>query len=73
MNGGGAGLIAVRQVPVTAARRATRGTTPMLARTIDGAKEYVGSGTLDQVDWNAELLQGDLGRREARLPLGTRV
>ncbi len=30
------------------------------ARTIDGAKKYVVSGTLDQVDWNAELVQGDL-------------
>lgn len=31
------------------------------ARTIDAAKKYVVSSTLDQVDWNAELLQGDLG------------
>ncbi|MBK5223557.1 MAG: dihydrofolate reductase family protein [Acidimicrobiia bacterium] len=31
------------------------------ARTIDGAKKYVVSSTLDQVDWNAELVQGDLG------------
>jgi dihydrofolate reductase len=30
------------------------------ARTIDGAKKYVVSGTLDRVDWNAELVQGDL-------------
>ena len=30
------------------------------ARTIDRAKKYVVSGTLDQVDWNAELVQGDL-------------
>ena len=30
------------------------------ARTIDGAKKYVVSSTLDQVDWNAELVQGDL-------------
>ncbi len=30
------------------------------ARTIDGAKKYVVSSTLDHVDWNAELLQGDL-------------
>ena len=27
---------------------------------IDGAKKYVVSSTLDQVDWNAELVQGDL-------------
>lgn len=31
------------------------------ARTIDGAKKYVVSTTLDQVDWNAELVRGDLG------------
>lgn len=30
------------------------------ARTIDGAKNYVVSGTLDRVDWNAELVRGDL-------------
>jgi dihydrofolate reductase len=30
------------------------------ARTIDGAKKYVVSGTLDRVDWNAELVRGDL-------------
>jgi dihydrofolate reductase len=30
-------------------------------RTIDAAKKYVVSSTLDQVDWNAELLRGDLG------------
>jgi dihydrofolate reductase len=30
------------------------------ARTIDEAKKYVVSGTLDHVDWNAELVQGDL-------------
>jgi dihydrofolate reductase len=31
------------------------------ARTIDATKKYVVSSTLDQVDWNAELLHGDLG------------
>jgi dihydrofolate reductase len=30
------------------------------AETIDAAKKYVVSSTLDHVDWNAELLQGDL-------------
>ena len=30
------------------------------ARTIDAAKKYVVSRTLDRVDWNAELLRGDL-------------
>ncbi len=31
------------------------------ARTIDAAKKYVMSSTLDRVDWNAELVRGDLG------------
>jgi len=30
------------------------------ARTIDAAKKYVVSSTLDHADWNAELLRGDL-------------
>jgi dihydrofolate reductase len=30
------------------------------ARTIDAAKKYVVSGTMDRVDWNAELVRGDL-------------
>ncbi|PWT85586.1 MAG: deaminase, partial [Acidobacteria bacterium] len=30
------------------------------ARTINAAKKYVVSSTLDQVDWNAELVRGDL-------------
>jgi dihydrofolate reductase len=36
-------------------------------RTIDAAKKYVVSSTLDRVDWNAELVRGDL--REAVLKL----
>ena len=32
------------------------------ARTIDAAKKYVASSTLDRVDWNAELVRGDLGK-----------
>jgi len=31
------------------------------ARTIDAARKYVVSSTLDRVDWNAELVRGDLG------------
>jgi dihydrofolate reductase len=31
------------------------------ARTIDAAKKYVVSSTLETVDWNAELVRGDLG------------
>ncbi|GAH48752.1 unnamed protein product, partial [marine sediment metagenome] len=30
------------------------------ARTIDAAKKYVVSSTLDRLDWNAEFLTGDL-------------
>lgn len=30
------------------------------ARTIDAKKKYVVSSTLDRVDWNAELVRGDL-------------
>ena len=30
------------------------------ARTIDAAKKYVVSRTLDRVDWNSELVRGDL-------------
>jgi dihydrofolate reductase len=37
------------------------------ARTIDGAKKYVVSSTLDQVDWNAELVRGDLGKAVVQL------
>src|SRR5215475_12531458 len=31
------------------------------ARTISAAKKYVVSSTLERVDWNAELVRGDLG------------
>ena len=31
------------------------------ARSIDAVKKYVVSSTLDRVDWNAELVRGDLG------------
>ena len=37
------------------------------ARTIDAAKKYVVSRTLDRVDWNAELVRGDLGQTVQRL------
>ena len=44
------------------------------ARTIDAAKKYVVSSTLDRVDWNAELVRGDLGKAEwpPRLKPGVR-
>src|SRR6476659_3105497 len=32
------------------------------ARTIDAAKKYVVSSTLERVDWNAELVRGNLGK-----------
>ena len=35
--------------------------TQGFAETIDRAKKYVVSRTLEQVDWNAELVRGDLG------------
>jgi dihydrofolate reductase len=34
--------------------------TEPFARTIDAAKKYVVSSTLERVDWNAELVRGDL-------------
>ena len=37
------------------------------ARTIDGAKKYVVSSTLHRVDWNAELVRGDLGKAVQQL------
>ncbi|RYG27755.1 deaminase [bacterium] len=36
------------------------GWTDPFARTIDEAKKYVVSSTLDRADWNAEILRGDL-------------
>ena len=63
------------QMMEAAWRRPATGTWPdwmtdgmiPFARTIDGAKKYVVSGTLDQVDWNAELVQGDLAEAVQRL------
>jgi dihydrofolate reductase len=37
------------------------------ARTIDAAKKYVVSSTLDRVDWNAELVRGNLEEAVQRL------
>ncbi len=37
------------------------------ARTIDAGKKYVVSSTLDSVDWNAELIRGDLGKAVQQL------
>jgi dihydrofolate reductase len=41
--------------------------TRPFARTIDAAKKYVVSSTLDQVDWNAELVRGDLEKAVRQL------
>jgi dihydrofolate reductase len=52
-------------------RPAPAGTRPdwmePFARTIDAAKKYVVSSTLDRVDWNAELVRGDLGKAVKQL------
>ena len=41
--------------------------TEPFAQTIDAAKKYVVSSTLEQVDWNAELVRGDLGEAVQQL------
>ena len=56
-------------------RRPANGTWPdwmgereiPFAETIDRAKKYVVSSTLSGVDWNAELMRGDLGQEVERL------
>ena len=40
------------------------------ARTIGAAKKYVVSSTLDRVDWNAELVRGDLEKAVQHLRRG---
>lgn len=59
-------------------RRPATGTWPAwmaewmipFARTIDGIRKYVVSGTLDRVDWNAQLVRGDLGNAVRQLKQG---
>ncbi len=41
--------------------------TEPFARAIDAARKYVVSSTLERVDWNAELVRGDLGKAVQRL------
>ena len=41
--------------------------TEPFARTINAAKKYVVSSTLDRVDWNTELVRGDLGKAVQQL------
>ena len=38
-----------------------------IAQTINVAKKYVVSSSLEQVDWNAELVRGDLGKAVQQL------
>lgn len=37
------------------------------SRTIDSAKKFVVSKTLDRVEWNAELIRGDIGQAVQKL------
>jgi len=41
--------------------------TEPFAHTIDAMKKYVVSGTLDRVDWNADLVRGNLGEAVQKL------
>jgi dihydrofolate reductase len=41
--------------------------TEPFARTIDAARKYVVSSTLERVDWNAELVRGDLEKAVQQL------
>jgi dihydrofolate reductase len=54
-----------------AAFRPPAGTRPdwtePFARTINAATKYVVSSTLERVDWNAELVRGDLGKAVQQL------
>jgi dihydrofolate reductase len=52
-----------------AAFRPPPGTTPteLFARAMDAARKHVVSTTLERVDWNAELVRGDLGEAVRRL------
>ena len=45
--------------PATRTKTMPEWTEPF-ARTIDAMKKYVVSSTIDRVDWNAELVRGDL-------------
>jgi hypothetical protein len=38
-----------------------------IRRTIDAARKYVVSSTRERVDWNAELVRGDLGKAVRQL------
>lgn len=65
----------IYQMMESAFRTSPTGTRPAwmepwmfpFADTIHGMKKYVVSGTLQHVDWNAELVRGDLGEAVRRL------
>lgn len=52
------------KLPLSAAMPAW---TEPFANAIDPAKKYLVSSTIDQVDWNTELVRGDLGEAVRRL------
>jgi dihydrofolate reductase len=59
---------AFRPAAGTAAEAAARpGWMGSFARTIDAAKKYVVSSTLERPDWNAELVRGDLEKAVQQL------
>src|SRR5688572_32667336 len=53
--------------PAPAGAGAMPAWTEPFARTIDAAKKYVVSSTLERVDWNAEFVRGDLGKAVQQL------
>lgn len=63
------------EMMASAWRRPASGTWPdwmgeweiPFAEAIDATKKYVVSSTLDEVDWNAELVRGDLGEAVQQL------
>jgi len=53
--------------PAPAPARARPEWVEPFARTINTAKKYVVSSTLERVDWNAELVRGNLGQAVQQL------
>ena len=75
-NVGGADALIFGRVTYEMMESAWRGPAPAgtrpawmepFAATIDAAKKYVVSSTLQRVDWNAELVRGDLGEAITKL------
>ena len=55
------------QMMESAFRPPAPGWADPIGRTIDAAKKYVVSSTLERVDWNAELVRGDLEKAVRQL------